>query len=509
MVDLRSFAVQSGIISDSWATLPSEAQRLPEFPVDVLPEMMSAHCRAVAESVQTPLDMVVCFALGVASSALVGRVEVQPKHIEKDYTEAIQLYLLCRAESGERKTPALNRLKKPLVDCLDRRRKDVQEQNADLKREVNAYRNDMRRAKDHAEQVRIEKSLDDCEAKLTPEPEFLQGDFSAEAICNSMNSHGGKAIVLCDEGDFLNVLTGRSYQREGGSVNLQAVLSGYTNSNLDGERIQRGEWHIPRASLAMCMGVQPKLLEEFMKDLKGADRGLHARFLYFSPESMIGKRAVSMKPVPDKLDRWWRGMIETLETTARKEPLIIEFDHEAEEAYISFCGQIEKRLCGDLDGMMRAWASKLCGNTVRVAGILSMLDSSDYVERKHWDAAETITETYLIPHAKRLFCGADANLSSNAQLLLEKLKDEEGSFREADFWSKRMRYVFKGTGEGGRTGRDMYGDALNELNVHGYIRKSADQDEYFGSGRKPSTRWDVNPGIRQREYARPAEVLNI
>ena len=77
----------------------------PPFPVELLPGHCSQLCTALAASLPVPEDFIACALLGVASAALVGRVVVNPR---KGYYEAIQLYLCMCAESGTRKTAALD-----------------------------------------------------------------------------------------------------------------------------------------------------------------------------------------------------------------------------------------------------------------------------------------------------------------------------------------------------------------------------------------------------------------
>ncbi len=48
--------------------------------------------------------------------------------------------------------------------------------------------------------------------RKTPVMEYIQSVVSAESIIRSIDEHEGRAIVLHDEADFLNVLTRKSNQ---------------------------------------------------------------------------------------------------------------------------------------------------------------------------------------------------------------------------------------------------------------------------------------------------------
>ncbi|MBR3743150.1 MAG: DUF3987 domain-containing protein [Clostridia bacterium] len=473
--------------NQTWPELPDGAQAVPDFPAQVLPDDLRLLIRSIAKAHQVSEGMAAAFALGVASAAIVGRVEIQPKAGNPGYTEPGQIYVLCQGESGERKTPVLRSLKAPLESWLDEQRAAIQASNRHTKNRIEATKAAAKREKDPAKAAALLDEVDDLEAKLQPDPEYMQADLTVESVTKAMADHGGRAVVLADEADFLSVLAGNAYSREGASVNLGAVLSGYTNEGFHGQRVGRGEWHIPRASLAFCLGVQPGLLRKFMSDSFGADRGLHARFLFFLPRSMIGKRSNKDEAVPSSVSDWWDKTIRRLAGIAREGvPLRIRFDTYAEAAYRVFFDQIEKRLVGDLGGDMKGWGGKMVGNTVRVAGILALLDGAEEVRRVHWDAAEVIAKNYLIPCAVSLYRGDDPSLSENTRKLLSIIRDLD-SFSETDLWREKGRYS--------RLKKDGYGLALLDLCEHGYIRQAARQPVYCGTGRKPSPIWEVNPAL--------------
>ena len=488
---MNESASGSGTKLDEWKELPDGTKGLPDFPTQALPIDLQLLIRSIAKAHQVSEGMAAAFALGVASAAIVGRVVIQPKAGNPGYTEPGQIYVLCQGESGERKTPVLRALKAPLEKWLEEQRAAVKVSNRHIVNEIEATKMAVKREKDPAKVAKLLDEADNLAAMLQKEPEFLQQDMTAESVSKAMDEHDGRTVVLADEADFLSVLTGSAYSRDGMDVNLGAILSGYTNEGFHGQRVGRGEWHISRASLAICLGVQPGLLRKFMNDSSGADRGLHARFLYFLPESMIGKRTSKDEAVPSSVSDWWDKTIQRMAWIAREgPPLRICFDTYAEAAYRAFFSRIEARLGGDLGGDMKSWGGKLVGNTVRLAGILALLDGAEEVGRSHWDGAETIAENYLIPCALRLYRGDDPSLSENERKLLSIIRDLD-TFNESDFWRKKGRYCHMRLEE--------YCQTLLELHRDGYIRQSAQQPEYYGSGRKPSPLWEVNPALHRQK----------
>ena len=75
---LSQLANNGGQKTDDWAELPSGARALPDFPAGALPDDLALLVRTMAGAIQAPEGLVAAFAIGVASAAIVGRVEVQP-----------------------------------------------------------------------------------------------------------------------------------------------------------------------------------------------------------------------------------------------------------------------------------------------------------------------------------------------------------------------------------------------------------------------------------------------
>ena len=461
----------------AWPELPTQA--LPGFPVDALPDEAAAYCRAVSDSIQVAPDMVACFLLGAASAALVGRISVQPIR-GSDHKEPIQLYLLCRGSPGERKSATLSAVMAPLTAWIADKRKEVKQANAVIERKLEVCEHDKKKAKG----AELEELLEQCDAlkeKLLPEPVFPLGDVTVEALTDYMVSHEGKAVLMADEANFLHVLTGRSYQREGGAVNLDAILNGYSGGAASGRRASRGSWYIEHAALSVCVASQPHLLEGFAHDPTGTGRGLQGRFLYFLPASKVGLRAAIAPQMPDAQTAWWTDTVKRLAAMPEE---TLTFDKYAERDYVAWWTPTEARLRTDLDGVMLEWGGKLAGNAVRLAGLLALLDGCSVVQSMHWGAAQAIADGYLIPCAKRLFCGEDDRLTADAHTLLDRL--QEGMV-DADFWREHGRHILKND-------RPRYAEAMRCLQQAGYIR----MEQRANSNGKTSLIVRLNPALRAR-----------
>lgn len=479
------------MLADGWPEMPFEAQPIPAFPVDALPNNMADMVKALAKAQQVSVDMVVAFALAVASAVVVGRVAIHPKSDESHYREAGQLWIFCEGLSGERKTPVLSFLKRPLEAYLQEQRDETKKKNRHAVNKIEALKKQQAREKTPEKAASIADEIDELTESLLPEPEMLMGDVTVEGVAQAMTEHDGREIIIDSEANFLNVLIGKSYQREGGAVNIDVILKGFDDDNYAGNRIGRGSWNLKRASLSIGLGVQPKLLRRFVEDETSHDRGLQARGLFFRPESMIGERTDKGGEIPDQVRQWWYQTVRRIAGQVRAEngPLELDFEDGAETAYRRFYNEIEKRLPGDLCGPMQSWACKLVGNTVRLAAILSLLDGQDKVTRSMWDAAEAIMQQYLIPCARSLFGGEDPFISEDARKLLPHIRKLD-EFTQAELWRDKGRYIFSKQDK-------AFTDAVFSLRDRGYIREKPTAAKPK-QGRPPSVVWEVNPSIHRK-----------
>lgn len=107
--------------SEEWEPpLPLEHGRLPEFPLDRMPQQLCGfcgYCAMVAHSLQVPVDLIVMLALSVIAYVLSKRVEI---HVRADFYEPVNLYVVVALPPAERKSAALREVAGPL-EAMERR----------------------------------------------------------------------------------------------------------------------------------------------------------------------------------------------------------------------------------------------------------------------------------------------------------------------------------------------------------------------------------------------------
>ena len=91
--------------------IPFEENVLPTFPVEALPARVRPYVEAVADTTQTPVDMVRTAVLSAMASCIQGKYLVNAKD---DWTDPTNIYAIMVAEPSERKSTVTSLIVKPI-----------------------------------------------------------------------------------------------------------------------------------------------------------------------------------------------------------------------------------------------------------------------------------------------------------------------------------------------------------------------------------------------------------
>ena len=177
--------------------------------------------------------------------------------------------------------------------------------------------------------------------------------------------------------------------------------------------------HVKKPCITIGIAAQPKVLEKIGREEDFAGMGLLARFAYSFPEDLVGSRNVRTQPVPELVRRAYEDTLRFLldlrplskaPRTGEYLPHAIALSQDAQELRLRFAERIESMLGrgGELF-FLRDWGGKLTGLTLRIAGLLHLVESCR--EPNLWGlpmSASTYAKAvqiaeYLIPHAKAAY----------------------------------------------------------------------------------------------------------
>lgn len=460
---------------------PFEEFDTPPFPLDCLPDLLQSYVKTISDNLATPVEMAVLVALAMVAVCLQGRVFVQAK---EDYVESTNLYVLVIADPGERKSPLLKLMVKPLYEheklVNQQRRKQIHEEEAVIASKEEALK-EAQDSGDFEKIISLQIEIDELKENQTQPLRYTSDDFTVEALTTLMAKNNGRMAVISSEGGMFDNVTGRYSSKN----NFETLLKAYTGDTIRIDRKSREAELIENPFLTILLMAQESRLQGIMSNGNLRGQGLLGRFLYCQPDSPLGTRKYDTPALNHAVIEQFNSLI--IKLLDLQDDYTLTLSEQAKDVCKKFFDWLEPQLISELYEV-RDWASKLHGTTIRIAGILHCLGNSgvgDLVisERTMENACKLAM--YFIEHAKKAFSLMGANEDIiKAKFVLRKLetaKVTEMSRREI-FIMCRSRY-FKKT--------EDIDDTLNLLTEHGYIRPKK-QEAKNTAGRKASVVYEFN-----------------
>lgn len=474
--------------------------RLPQFPVEILPDVLRGFALEIAERRQVPVDMPAVAILGAVAASSAGRFIVKlPTH-----EEPLNLYLLPALPPGTRKSQVMRDVVAPLYESeqemVEAARSFVAKEKAKrdvMEARVRHLRDKAAKASDRDERDAFQSEIADILAGLDQEPCFPRlvcDDVTPERLAALMAENGGAMALISAEGGVVGMMAGR-YQERGGP-NLDVYLKGHSGDPLRVDRASDSASArtriISRPALTLLLVVQPEVLSDLSKVPGARGRGLLARFLYSLPNCELGFRFYRDRPIDQSVQlRYHAAIRDTLGHPMLEEPRALRLSAEALDLWREFHDAIERRMAEgeDLHGLAD-WASKMAGATARIAGNLHVAATA----RARPDDAPISAEImcaaidighYFVAHAKSAFAlmldPPDVQLARRILGWIERRRPAEFSVRDCHQAIRLNRPSDLNPG-------------LLVLEEHGFVR-SIEKTQRKAAGRPPGSRFAVNPRI--------------
>lgn len=347
------------------APIPFDEAKLPPFPVDALPAPLCDWVKAVAENTETPVDMAAVCALAALSCAVQGKFKIFPKG---GYGEPLNLYILIIANSGERKSPIVRLMTRPIYqyeDMENRRRKALMEVDlANLsiwKKQIDALERDGKAE----EATKLRAQCRELEDKRMKPLRLIADDITPEALTSLLSENKGVLTIISTEGGLFDTLAGR-YSN---TVSIDTMLKAYSGDRIRVDRKGRESEVINDPALTMLLSAQDNVLEGLMRNDVFKSRGLNARILYCRPKSKMGTRHFDTPELSTEMEKEYRELIHTLLQIPYPEggvPKTIGLSPKAYKRVDFFFDWLEPQLVDNLEHM-DGWGAKFIGNTLRIA----------------------------------------------------------------------------------------------------------------------------------------------
>ncbi len=471
--------------------LDDAGQALP-FPLQCLPPTVSAYVEAVSQSTATAVDMAAVAALAVAAGTVQGKYSVRAK---ADYYEPLNLYCLIIAKPAERKSSVMRAMTEFVYEYEreeNAKRAAIIDRQLTLKNIKEAEITKAEKAKNADEAISLKHELRELEKNAVKPLRLVADDTTPEALTSLLAENDGKISIISAEGGLFETLAGR--YSSSNAISIDTVLKAHCGDPIRVDRKGRPSEYIPHPKLTMLLSVQENVLDGLVSNSVFRGRGLTARFMYSQPNSTVGNRSLVTPPIPDNArNNYKKLMTSLLEIPLPKQdekPHSLALSVEAFELINKFFDYLEPQLVGELEHMAD-WSGKLIGATIRIAGILYLMEFvpnmpfiPEIPEATMKNAIKI--SMYFLDHAKRAYqlMGADEQTQA-AKFVLKKLskQTERELKRHAIYRMCRSSAIKK---------VDDIDPPITLLIEYGYLQELP-QPEREGAGRKGDTVYLLNP----------------
>jgi hypothetical protein len=388
-----------------------ETAHLPNLPLEGLPPWLRAFVEDIAAQVQVPADMVAVLALAAVAATCAKRVRVGDG---AGHSEPANLYVLAVMEPGERKSEVFRLVTDPIrrleQEEVDRQRPFVVEKR--VEREFKRTR--ISKLKERAAKKKDGEALEEAKQlaqELDSEPEptlprLIADDATQEVLARLLSENGERLALFAAEGNIFGIAGGR-YAKNKAPPNLSVFLNGWSGDSLRVDRIGREPLDLKQPLLTIAMTVQRQVLRE-MGEIAGAnEKGLPTRFFYVLPQTRIGTRSCTGTQARARvLAEYEKRLSNLLEGLGNQVERALWLSPPAARVHQVFFDrtEVDCRDGGPLASpSLRAYASKLQGQALRLMGVLHMAEfgpsAPDEIGEATAKAAVALAD-YLLAHGR-------------------------------------------------------------------------------------------------------------
>lgn len=356
------------------------------YPVAELGPILRPACEAIRRVIQAPDAVCAASLLAAASLAVQGLADV---HID-GRTHPLSLWFLTIAESGERKSAVDAEAMRGARDF----ERECHEAYADT---CLAYEND-------AEQYNAQREAAKCEAKKAkgeglaaklrelraPEPPLkptlTAADFTAEGIAKLLRDGRPSIGAFTDEAGL--VFGGHGMTKETETRTAATLCKLWDRGELDRVRSGDGALKLYGKRLALHLLAQPVIAERALGNAVLSGQGFLPRCLLAWPEGTAGHRPYVAENLRDNTalvqftartgDLLRRELPLKDGTRNDLQPRALTLAPEAKALWIEAYNAVETREApGQRFEQCQAWASKSAEQTLRIAGVLRLVEEPD------------------------------------------------------------------------------------------------------------------------------------
>jgi len=483
-----------------------DVDRLPSFPLEVLPERVRNMVEAVAVKHAAPIDFVASVALGALASIASRGFSIEP---ELGWTVPANLYMLAALPVALGKSPVYKALIAELVRIQSEWQIDARpaitmaetDKAIALGAALKAQKDASNGGKDidvmEARQRARELALAADEICIPALPRIFSNEPTPEAIARICGGNGGALAILSDEGGEVFQLMSR--YSGNGMANIGIYLSGYEGSSWTPDRASKDMPAIDRLTLTTVLCIQPSVLGDLGSDKANRERGLLARFLLCIPETHVGERPTVRASIPEHVQHEWNELLRELarQVHDREHTGVICLSKDARHEWQKMLDAAEPRIHpvrGDLRNCSD-WGGKAQHHVARLAAVLHLASNPRGDEEVSGETMSNAVQVmnHYAEHVKVAFSmmteSPDQRIAAKVKRWILGRDEPTKEFSQRDAYQGTKGGVVKVTA-------DIL-PALALLEELGYIAEkgTSDRREPGKAGREKSPIYEVNPSV--------------
>ena len=335
-VELSSDHIESDILKDRVPDYP--------FPWDALPLKLSDSLKDLAKDMSVNPDMCGVIALSVLSSAIGSAVT----HLEskKGYEAHLNLWIAIIAETGDKKTPVLNRFMKPIYEIQKQLVAKFKQQQANQQNQAQ-------------QQQSSTKPPERAPSLFTTDPTI---EALIELLCSNL-----KGIMLFQD-ELSSFLLSFNKYRAGKGGDREQYLNLWSGTPVKVDRVTK-QLYVPDPFLSLLGGLQPRKAMVVFGE-KSFDDGLISRFLFFNNEHKANLLTDHKWDIEN--EQLWNRLITYL-YSFEADDYVLSLTKEAWEVFMQSTNSL-KKLSQYVPYRFRVFIPKAENYILRIAGVLHMVE---------------------------------------------------------------------------------------------------------------------------------------
>lgn len=434
-------------MTTEWSAPKRSESKVHPLDLSQMPPKLQQVVKAVSDANQIPHSFVFMSSVAVLAAATQGRFTVKVNEL---WTECLSLYVAPLMDSGNRKSPVLKWLVKPIRDYELQLQQTaaplIRDQESQLRvLEQNLKQCEMKAAKgsptaeDLAELDAARGAVNT--AKVDVRPQLIWDDATPEALTQGLIEQPS-CSVLTSEGGLIALLSGDRYSK--GTPNIDAVLKAWDSDSITVNRKGAPPLSTEHSHLVLCLGAQPAVWTEARSNDAFTERGLNQRFLVCMPVSKIGHR--QLDPSAETIaaakasERVWQQLVRAITQQPER---VLTLTAEASAELLKIRERNESADLPTYEGTLaHGWLSKLPGQIVRLAALLALSEDAhaQTIDGTAMRAAASLYDWLLSEYVNAM----DKRGTDPQALILKQLRNMANSKAETRFTTNQLHQSMKG-----------------------------------------------------------------